>query len=73
MPRTQPLPSTHPQFSIIDYPSCREYRVENWYLARDGSGRVIKGTSLWTWWEAVVSAVLSLFWSKVCLGIFHFR
>ena len=66
MKRSQPLPDTHPEFSVLEYPNFREYRVENWHLARDGSGRVIRHTSAWGWRDIFAAAILSFIWPKVC-------
>lgn len=65
MQRTRPLPNTNPEFSVLECPGYREYRVENWHLARDGSGRVVRGTLGWTWREAVIPVVVSIVWPKV--------
>jgi len=74
MRHTRPLPHTHPEFSIIEYSGFCEYRVENWRLARDGSGRIVHGTVMWTWVDPVVPVVLSVIWQKlrwsVLIGIF---
>ncbi|KII88622.1 hypothetical protein PLICRDRAFT_41813 [Plicaturopsis crispa FD-325 SS-3] len=61
----RPLPDTNPEFCILQCPGYREYRVENWHLARDGSGRVVRGTSGWSWKEAIFPAIVSLAWPKV--------
>ncbi|EGN95382.1 hypothetical protein SERLA73DRAFT_186323 [Serpula lacrymans var. lacrymans S7.3] len=65
MRRTCPLPDTHPEFSIIEWPGFWEYRVENWHLARDGSGRVINGAKTWTWFDSVLPLALSFVWLTV--------
>ena len=64
MRRIRPIPDTHPQFSVLDLPGYREYRVENWHLARDGSGRIIRGTSYPLWWS-ILSLCMSIAWLKV--------
>jgi phosphatidylinositol glycan class H protein len=66
MQRSQPLAITHPEFFVLQWPGFREYRVENWHLARDGSQRVVKGTTGLDWKVAVVTVVLGLLWTKVC-------
>lgn len=62
---TRPLPCTHPELTIIEHPGYQEFRVENWRLARDGSGRIVRGTSIWEWWDVVVFLALSLIWEKL--------
>lgn len=42
MQRVQPLRDTHPQFSTFKTPSYHEFKLENWKLAGDGSGKVIR-------------------------------
>ncbi|KAJ6630676.1 hypothetical protein B0H10DRAFT_2160093 [Mycena sp. CBHHK59/15] len=54
-----------PEFSVFHYPGSTEYRVENWRLARDGSGRVIMGVSGWTWQYSLLPLILSLLWPRV--------
>lgn len=71
MQRSRPLPVTNPEFSITEFPGFREYRVENWRLARDGSTRVIKGASGLTWRDALGSLFLSLIWPKVGPPVFN--
>ncbi|KDQ60738.1 hypothetical protein JAAARDRAFT_31712 [Jaapia argillacea MUCL 33604] len=63
--RESPLPLTHPELSIHHGPGFCEYRVENWYLARDGSGRIVKGYNSFSWPDAVIAAVLAFFWVSV--------
>ena len=65
MKRFCPLPDTHPEFSILDDIACREYRVENWHLARDGSGKVIRGISRFTGFDAFALAVIAVLWWQV--------
>jgi phosphatidylinositol N-acetylglucosaminyltransferase subunit H len=65
MQRSRPLATTNPEFSVLEWPGFREYRVENWHLARDGSQRVIKGATGLDWKLAIASVVLGLFWMKV--------
>ncbi|KAG6818725.1 hypothetical protein H0H93_002494, partial [Arthromyces matolae] len=43
-PRRHPLPDTFPQFSVVESDSYVEYNIQNSYLARDGSGRIVSGT-----------------------------
>src|SRR6266576_2393351 len=64
MRRSWPL-STNPEFSILEYPGYFEYRVENWHLARDGSGRTITRISSLAWLDAILTAALSVTWLKV--------
>lgn len=63
MRRAHPLPD-HPEFSIIDYPSCREFRVENWRLARDGSRKVINNAQ-WSWFDVLLPVVIAIIWPQV--------
>jgi len=49
---------------VIDSPNFREYKIENWHLARDGSQRVVKGAHGLTWTSATIIAFLSLAWRK---------
>ncbi|KAH7923527.1 hypothetical protein BV22DRAFT_578440 [Leucogyrophana mollusca] len=69
MRQTRPLPDTHPEFSFIEWPGFCEYRVENWRLARDGSGRIIRGAVTWTWADPIVPVILSLLWPRVRWGL----
>ncbi|KAG9318914.1 hypothetical protein JVU11DRAFT_1025 [Chiua virens] len=57
MRQTRPLPERHPEFTVHHWPGFTEYRVENWRLARDGSRRVLRGTSTWSWLDAVILAL----------------
>ncbi|KAJ7172602.1 hypothetical protein C8R46DRAFT_1161996 [Mycena filopes] len=54
-----------PEFAILRHSGFTEYRVENWRLARDGSGRVIMGVSGWTWQYSLLPLILSLLWPRV--------
>lgn len=65
MKRFCPLPDTHPEFSILDDVASREYRVENWRLARNGSGKVIQGISRFTGYDAFALAVIAVLWWQV--------
>ncbi|TRM61880.1 hypothetical protein BD626DRAFT_500808 [Schizophyllum amplum] len=60
-----PLPLTNPELIIIEKPGYTEYRVENWRLARDGSGHVVYGFSGYTWKDMLLIAVLSFFLQRV--------
>ncbi|KAI0053999.1 hypothetical protein FA95DRAFT_1480209 [Auriscalpium vulgare] len=63
---SRPLPDTNPELLVLDAQDlCREYRVENWHLARDGSGRVIRGASGLTWLDGVLVAVSGVLWRSV--------
>lgn len=68
MCQTWPLPDTHPELSILEWPGFREYRVENWRLARDGSARIIRRTSpsVWLLDVCLPPLLLALLWTKVC-------
>ncbi|KAE9399254.1 hypothetical protein BT96DRAFT_882194 [Gymnopus androsaceus JB14] len=63
MHRFQPLP-TNPEFSILRSSSFHEYRVENWHLARDGSGSIIRGASPWSWRYSLLPLIVSVLWPK---------
>jgi phosphatidylinositol N-acetylglucosaminyltransferase subunit H len=65
MQRRRLLPDTHPELTVLELPGFCEYRVENWHIARDGSGRVVKGTSGWTWRESIAILILGIVWRKV--------
>jgi len=65
MQRSKPLAATNPEFTVLDWPGFREYRVENWHLARDGSNRVIRGATGLTWQLATVPVVVGFIWTKV--------
>lgn len=63
--QTQPLPDTHPEFSILLLPGLCEYRVENWSLRRDGSGRWNRSSFHWCWQELLAAPAVSFWWLKV--------
>ncbi|KAI6104377.1 hypothetical protein F5141DRAFT_188233 [Pisolithus sp. B1] len=65
MRSTRPLRDTHPEFLVIEWPTFREYRVENWRLARDGSGRIIRGAVTWTWLDLCLPLFISFLWPKL--------
>jgi phosphatidylinositol glycan class H protein len=65
----QPLLATHPELTLIERPGWVEYRIANSHLAWDGSGKVVKGYSGWSWVDALVSALLAVLWPKV--GIYY--
>ncbi|KAF8212363.1 hypothetical protein K438DRAFT_1806405 [Mycena galopus ATCC 62051] len=54
-----------PEFLIYRRPGFTEYRVENWRLARDGSGRVLMGASGWKWHYSLIPLVVSLLWPRI--------
>ncbi|KAJ7046655.1 hypothetical protein C8F04DRAFT_204418 [Mycena alexandri] len=54
-----------PEFVILRHPGFTEYRVENWRLARDGSGRILMGVSGWTWQYSLLPLIISLLWPRV--------
>ncbi|EPQ58195.1 hypothetical protein GLOTRDRAFT_72347 [Gloeophyllum trabeum ATCC 11539] len=58
----QPLPLTNPEFTVHEWPGYCEYRVENWHLARDGSGRVVEGYRALSWKDAVFSVIIAVLW-----------
>ena len=63
MQRTRPL-QDHPELSILRHPGVVEYRVENWRIARDGSGRVLRGYG-WSWVDVLVPVLTAVLWKKV--------
>ena len=63
MQHNRPL-QDHPEFTIRDYPGIREYRVENWRLARDGSGTILKYDG-WSWFDVLVAAIVAFLLPKV--------
>ncbi|KAJ7710028.1 hypothetical protein B0H17DRAFT_915938 [Mycena rosella] len=54
-----------PEFAVFQHPGFTEYRVENWRLARDGSGRVFMGVSGWSWQYSLIPLIVSLLWPRV--------
>ncbi|KAI0082753.1 hypothetical protein K474DRAFT_1654910 [Panus rudis PR-1116 ss-1] len=62
MRRSKPLPD-HPEFSIIEHLTCREFRVENWRLARDGSRKVLRFYG-WSYYDALFPLAISILWPK---------
>ncbi|KAG2078065.1 hypothetical protein BDR04DRAFT_445088 [Suillus decipiens] len=64
MQQTRPLPDCHPELSVIEWPSFREYRIENWRLARDGSGNVVRGATSWGWIDLCLPVVISFIWPR---------
>ncbi|THV05306.1 hypothetical protein K435DRAFT_826501 [Dendrothele bispora CBS 962.96] len=60
--RVYPLPSTHPEFSVLKSDVFCEYRVENWHLSRDGKNSVIRNASSWSLWHSLIPLVLSVLW-----------
>jgi len=65
MQHSRPLANTNPEFSVLDFPGFREYRVENWHLSRDGNQSVIRGATGLTWKVAIMPIVLGLIWTKI--------
>ncbi|KAJ3812360.1 hypothetical protein F5876DRAFT_37639 [Lentinula aff. lateritia] len=63
MQRLHPL-QTNPEFSILRTDHFHEYRVENWHLARDGSGSVIRHASPWSWKHSIIPLIISISWPK---------
>ncbi|KAJ3478154.1 hypothetical protein NLI96_g9956 [Meripilus lineatus] len=63
MHHTQPL-RDHPELKIIEHPNCREYRVENWRFARDGSRRVLKFYG-WSWMDALIPIIIAYMWPAI--------
>ncbi|KAG8221401.1 hypothetical protein J3R82DRAFT_1584 [Butyriboletus roseoflavus] len=65
--QTRPLPDTHPEFTVTRWQGFTEYRVEHWRLARDGSGRIARGTCVWSWVDVGVLVLVLV----VLLGRFE--
>ncbi|KAG1756519.1 uncharacterized protein EDB91DRAFT_1325549 [Suillus paluster] len=65
MQQTRPLPDCHPELFVTEWPSFREYRVENWRLARDGSGNVVRGATSGRWIDLCLPVVISFIWPRV--------
>ncbi|KAI0032274.1 hypothetical protein K488DRAFT_50270 [Vararia minispora EC-137] len=62
MQRTRPL-LDHPEFLVINIPELsREYRVENWRIVRDGSRRIIRGTSGLGILDGLVMLLVAALW-----------
>lgn len=59
MQRTRPLPG-HPEFTIVNHLEYREYRVENFFVARDGSGRIVRRATGFSWYWTVLPVLLGL-------------
>ncbi|KAG2147076.1 hypothetical protein BD769DRAFT_1346029 [Suillus cothurnatus] len=64
MQQTRSLPDCHPELSVTEWPSFREYRVENWRLARNGSGNVVRGATSWGWIDLCLPVVISFIWPR---------
>jgi len=65
MRRTRPL-QYHPELLIVDTPKlCREYRVENWRILRDGTGRTRRGADGLTWVDALLVLGAAILWPLV--------
>ena len=47
--------------------------MENWRLARDGSGRTISRISTLSWLDGILAAALSVAWLKVASVLFYLR
>lgn len=62
MQRSHPLQSTNPEYSLLESPGRYEFRVENWHLARDGSGRIIKGATSLNVFDAVMVVIFVWAW-----------
>ncbi|KAJ7219164.1 hypothetical protein GGX14DRAFT_434848 [Mycena pura] len=56
---------SEPQFAVFHRPGFTEYRVENWRLARDGSGRVVMGVSGREWHYFLIPLIVSVIWPRV--------
>ena len=65
MPEIQPL-RDHPELKVINHSTFREYRVENWRFARNGSSKVIKFYG-WSWLDALVPLLVAFLWPTVCM------
>ncbi|KAN0080322.1 hypothetical protein V8E55_009888 [Tylopilus felleus] len=59
MRQTRPLPDTHPEFTVTQWPGFAEYTVEHWRLARDGTGRIVHGTCVCSWVDVGVLMIIA--------------
>jgi phosphatidylinositol glycan class H protein len=67
----RPLPRTHPELEIRpSWPLYVEYRVNNWRLAKDGTGRVRRGFG-WSFWDIIMVSALVYLISHPSVGVFH--
>ena len=60
MHQTRPLPDIHPELTVIHWQGFTEYRVANWRLARDGSGHVVRATSVFSWIDVCVLVLVAI-------------
>ena len=64
----RPLPKMHPELEIRpNWPLYVEYRVNNWRLAKDGTGRVRRGFG-WSFWDIIIAAALVYLISHPSVG-----
>ncbi|KAJ7740723.1 hypothetical protein DFH07DRAFT_905440 [Mycena maculata] len=54
----------NPEYVVFRRPGFTEYRVENWRLARDGSGRVLMGVSRSIWQYSLIPLFASILWPR---------
>ncbi|KAJ7632504.1 hypothetical protein FB45DRAFT_1026668 [Roridomyces roridus] len=52
----------NPEYVVLRRPGFTEFRVENWRLARDASGRVLMGVSGWHWSYSLIPLLVTLLW-----------
>ncbi|KZV71869.1 hypothetical protein PENSPDRAFT_675151 [Peniophora sp. CONT] len=61
----RPLPK-HPELVVFDTPNlCREYHIESWHLAREGSDRVVSRASGFAPRDACAVLLLAVLWPLV--------
>jgi len=65
MKRSRPLPDTHPEYTLLQFPGHYEFRVENWHLSRDGSGTMIQGAKGLSLPDAFLVLALAIFWPTI--------
>ncbi|KZT11261.1 uncharacterized protein LAESUDRAFT_740811 [Laetiporus sulphureus 93-53] len=63
MRRSRPL-QDHPEFSLIDCPSWREYRVESVPVSQHGTSR-LRTLLRWYWVDALVVPAVAYAWPEV--------
>ncbi|KAG7097075.1 hypothetical protein E1B28_004461 [Marasmius oreades] len=61
------LSSTNPEFSALRFPTFTEFKVENWRLSRDGTGKIVKGSSSWSWPDCIPPVIVAYLWPKTSL------
>ncbi|CAK5277748.1 unnamed protein product [Mycena citricolor] len=54
-----------PEFSVHVHSSFIEYRVENWHISRDGTGKRVMGATTWTWYHPFIALAVAVIWPYV--------